>query len=62
MPIKLERKMDSSHCFYEVMLSPFEDMVQIKDYLNKYACAYPLQDLTYKITYQDDHSVSCNDS
>lgn len=62
MPIKLERKISSSDYFYEVMLSPFEDTLQVKNYLDQYAGVYPLKDRVYKITYYDENGLPVDDS
>lgn len=62
MPIKLERKIESSDYFYEVMLSPFDCSERLKEYLDKYTQVYPLQELVYRITYYSEDNMPLNDS
>jgi hypothetical protein len=47
---KIERKI-ANNFWYEVMLSPFKNLEEVKKYLNKYSKFYPeQQDRNYRIT------------
>ena len=47
---KVERKPhEPKACWYEVMLSPFNTMDEVKNYIKKYSQYYPEEEQTYRI-------------
>lgn len=42
--------MATSGYWYEVMLSPFKNKQEIKDYYNKYSKIYSLDERVYRVT------------
>lgn len=47
---KVERQISPGGCWYEVMLSPFENKEEVEKYLLKYSIYYPSEDRHYRVT------------
>jgi hypothetical protein len=53
---KVERGINKSHCWYEVMLSPFITFEDAVKYIEKYRHFYPENEQNYRIVFINEYA------